>query len=205
MKKINSLTPRKIKALETKKTIYESAVSLFGEKGYNTVSVDDITAKAGTSKGTFYLYFKNKEDVILEKFKAIDSHYLNAYNSLDKNQTVSDKILNFVREQHTYALEEFGLELLKVVYYSQLVQNQENIFLADEKRVLYRIVENLILEGQQKKEFRTDVLAKDLTKMITRWMRGLLYDWCIHDGKYDLVEEGQKSFLMITEGILKAR
>lgn len=42
----------------------EVALSMFMEKGYEHVSVDDIIEATGTSKGTFYHYFKSKDAII---------------------------------------------------------------------------------------------------------------------------------------------
>jgi protoporphyrinogen oxidase/AcrR family transcriptional regulator len=42
----------------------EAALTMFMEKGYENVSVDDIIASTGTSKGTFYHYFKSKDAII---------------------------------------------------------------------------------------------------------------------------------------------
>jgi len=48
---------------EKRKLIFETAAQIFAENGYHQTSVKDITEKAGISVGTFYLYFKNKEDL----------------------------------------------------------------------------------------------------------------------------------------------
>lgn len=42
----------------------EVALTMFMEKGYENVSVDDIIAATGSSKGTFYHYFKSKDAII---------------------------------------------------------------------------------------------------------------------------------------------
>jgi TetR/AcrR family transcriptional regulator, transcriptional repressor for nem operon len=39
--------------------------ALFGAKGVAATSLDDITQRAGVSKGLFYLYFSSKEDLVL--------------------------------------------------------------------------------------------------------------------------------------------
>ncbi|TMV44645.1 TetR family transcriptional regulator [Paenibacillus mesophilus] len=46
--------------------VIETALALFMQKGYESVSVDDIIAATHTSKGTFYHYFKSKEDIVAE-------------------------------------------------------------------------------------------------------------------------------------------
>ncbi|GAA0068805.1 TetR/AcrR family transcriptional regulator [Clostridium sardiniense] len=44
--------------------LYNSAYELFKEKGINSTSIDEIVKSAGVAKGTFYLYFKDKYDVV---------------------------------------------------------------------------------------------------------------------------------------------
>ncbi len=46
--------------------IYEAAIRLFRERGYDGVTVDEIVASAGTSKGTFFNYFPTKDHVLAE-------------------------------------------------------------------------------------------------------------------------------------------
>ena len=45
--------------------IIDTAVALFIQKGYEQVSVDDITKTVGVAKGTFYNYFQAKSDILL--------------------------------------------------------------------------------------------------------------------------------------------
>lgn len=46
--------------------VIETALQLFMEKGYENVSVDDIISATNTSKGTFYHYFKGKDEILNE-------------------------------------------------------------------------------------------------------------------------------------------
>ena len=48
----------------TRARLLEAARATFLERGYSATRVDDITKKAGTSHGAFYLYFQNKQDIL---------------------------------------------------------------------------------------------------------------------------------------------
>src|SRR5512145_1476939 len=64
----DTLSHLKPEALYTSKraVIIKAAVDLFREKGYETTNIDDIVARAGIGKNTFYQYFKNLEDLFFE-------------------------------------------------------------------------------------------------------------------------------------------
>ena len=49
--------------------ILEAAIAVFAEKGFNTARVSDIAKEAGVADGTIYLYFKGKEDLLLQIFE----------------------------------------------------------------------------------------------------------------------------------------
>ena len=60
------MTMRQKLALKTRENIIESAKKVISEKGFKEASIEDITQKAGVAKGTFYTYFKTKEEIIKE-------------------------------------------------------------------------------------------------------------------------------------------
>lgn len=58
--------PTTAKGRATRRRLLESAERLFGQKGYHNTSVVDITQAAEVGHGTFYLYFKGKEEIFRE-------------------------------------------------------------------------------------------------------------------------------------------
>lgn len=79
---------------ERKKNIIDVSSALFMSKGYEETSVNTIVEKLGVAKGTFYHYFKSKEEIleaVLEDYlsdyaesikKALEDNALNAYEKL---------------------------------------------------------------------------------------------------------------------------
>ena len=45
-------------------SLYDAAYDLFTTKGINNTAISEIVKKAGVAKGTFYLYFKDKYDIL---------------------------------------------------------------------------------------------------------------------------------------------
>ncbi len=59
-----ALGRRERKKEETKRRIFLSALDLFGEKGFQATTVDEICERADVAKGTFFNYFPRKEAVV---------------------------------------------------------------------------------------------------------------------------------------------
>lgn len=57
---------RQLAALETKKNLLAAAKKIIREKGLVNTSVAEIAKAAGVANGTFYTYFKRKEDIVYE-------------------------------------------------------------------------------------------------------------------------------------------
>lgn len=77
--------PKKSEIKDTRKTLLEVAIDLFRTNGYGSTSIDAICVKAGIKKGTFFHYFRTKEELAVETTKYWstfnfevfkDAHYL---------------------------------------------------------------------------------------------------------------------------------
>jgi len=72
--------------LQTRKLLIQSTLQLVLEKGYESISIQDITDRADLGRGTFYIHFKDKEEVIWtafrERFQELERE---AHQQLDRN------------------------------------------------------------------------------------------------------------------------
>ena len=72
-----------------KQSLLSSAYALFTEKGVVKTSVDEIVRHANVAKGTFYLYFKDKGDLLQQLVYKISYKVLNeAYQSMQEQKSV---------------------------------------------------------------------------------------------------------------------
>jgi AcrR family transcriptional regulator len=84
-------------------SIREAAMRVVSRKGYDHVTVQDIADEAGVAKGTVYLYFKSREDV-LEKTMSIsfeDFHFL-IREAIGRGTTFRERVEQVVRAQLEY-------------------------------------------------------------------------------------------------------
>jgi AcrR family transcriptional regulator len=195
---MSSLTPRQIKAKQTKRKILESALNLFSKKAFDNITVDEIVKLSGTSKGAFYTHFKSKYEIFLEKFKEIDDFYGEFTQSLSEELSFSEKLLRLSETQMVYIKNNWGKELFRTLYTNALASNH-NYFL-DKNRALFQITNKFVSKGQETGEFKQVLSTDEITMLITRCMRGTLYDWCISDD-FDLVMETQKFIRILLDGL----
>jgi AcrR family transcriptional regulator len=79
------------RAAATQQQLLDAARGVFEAKGYQAASIAAITSAAGTAHGTFYLYFRNKEDVFAQLTRSItDELYRHTLTELDPAQHVYD-------------------------------------------------------------------------------------------------------------------
>jgi AcrR family transcriptional regulator len=52
----------------TRQSLRTALLELIKEKGYDTISIEEITERANVGRATFYLHYKDKEDLLLEEF-----------------------------------------------------------------------------------------------------------------------------------------
>src|ERR671918_300070 len=70
-----ALMPRR-KSDDKRQRILQAAVKVFARKGYHGAKVSEIAHKADVADGTIYLYFRNKEDVLVCLFDEVMTEHL---------------------------------------------------------------------------------------------------------------------------------
>ncbi|MEK3906230.1 TetR/AcrR family transcriptional regulator [Oceanobacillus sp. FSL K6-0127] len=198
------MTTRKLKALETKKMLLETGLELFHKKGFDNVTVDEIAKKCNVSKGAFYVHFNTKYDIFNEKFKDIDNFYSTFQQGIPKNISASEKILMFYKAQMIYLRDELGKDLIRNVYMNAMsLTINKNHYLADPDRNLYKVINSFVQEGIENNEFKEELTTEEASVLITRCMRGTIYDWIIFGEEFDVVQEMTKFTSTILNGLKK--
>jgi AcrR family transcriptional regulator len=83
-------TPR---AEDTRRRIYESALKLFREKGFEATTMRDIAAKAGVALGAAYYYFSSKEAIVLAFYQEMqESSHEGILEALSGEKKLKDRI-----------------------------------------------------------------------------------------------------------------
>lgn len=185
------MTTRDIQREETKKRIYHVAFKLFDEFGYDKVKVSDIAKAANVSVGSVYYHYKNKEAIIDYGYYEFDKILKEAYEK-QVFDTPRDAILFLIDFQIKDVFLDIGLKLTTLCFKNQI--NAENEYLYSDERYLYqKLIENLVDLKHMSREHAA--------QMILRISRGSIYDWCCHNGNYDLIEAVHEEISIVLDYI----
>lgn len=181
------LTKRKKQAMETKNRIFETAMELFAKKGYKDIKIEDICRLAGVSVGAFYHYFPSKNDLLLEMYSWADVYFAEQVRERLKHLDFPHKITAFFAIYAQYN-EKTGISMMKQLYHA------ENRLFIQKGRGMQETLAQIIADGQTAGEMVRDMPAEKITEYLFIAARGVTYDWCLHDGGYDL-EKAMRAYM----------
>ena len=190
-------TQRMLNASETKNTLFHTALKLFSEYGYDKVTVDEITSRAGVSKGTFYNHFDSKESILVEQFRKIDEYYDEVFATVSEDTSAHNQLLTLIQAMTHYCADICGIELMRVVYASQVVGTPKIPTLNNKSRRIYEYLRRIVTQGKKTGEICSELSNEELVELLMRACRSLVYDWCLYGEGMDLFLEGQRYFKMI--------
>lgn len=101
---------RERKKAELRRTLLDSGLRLFHEKGYEATTTEEIAACAGVSQRTFFRYFASKEDVVLDAVEGVDELLCEALRARPASEPPFRALRNAMRD-HWEVLEREELHL----------------------------------------------------------------------------------------------
>ena len=177
--------PRK-NSRNTKGRIISAAWRLFYEQGYDETTVEDIVFESETSKGSFYHYFDGKDALLGTLANVFDEKYEELKDTMDPALDAVDKLIYLNHELFLMIDSGVSLDLLSRLLSTQLLARGEK-HLLDRNRTYFKLLRQIIAEGQRAGQLRTDRTVNEIVKAYALWERALLYDWCLCGGDYSLV------------------
>jgi len=181
--------------------ILEAAIRVFARQGFYQSTVAQIAREAGVADGTIYLYFKNKDDILVQFFnyrtKQVFDRFRAAVNQSDNSQ---DKLRSLVRRH----LTEFQRDRDMAVVYQ--VETHQNSRLAEaqirEMSQMYQdIVSEIVETGQQEGSIRKDLYVGLVKRFILGAVDEVINTWLHSDKNYDLVSMADPLVDLFVRGI----
>ncbi len=178
---------RKQQAKQTKQLIFKTAIKLFQKYGFENVTVEDIIRAAEVSRGCFYIYYKNKEDLLGDYIHQNDEVYL-AYNDDVLSVETANHVDVMTKIEHyiwfsVETLTAAGPHLLHL-YNIYLVKTPE--VYAKRDRYFFTILKKLYDEAKEA-DVITDRISYTSFQEILLWiLRGITIDWASTGAPYPI-------------------
>ena len=172
---------RQVRAAETRRKIVAAARKLITEKGFESVAIEDIAKEAGVSTGSFYTYFKKKEDVI-ETLNQSDFFLLAKTVNEIRDRDLNDRLKYYCRE-FLAEIERVGIEICR-----QWIRNNItpiNMEISEKKTTKYvhddLAMKSLLEEGIRRGELTADTPVAEMALFLNTQLYGLMVAWCMTD------------------------
>jgi len=166
--------------------ILEAALKVIAENGFHGSQVSKIAKEAGVADGTIYLYFKNKEDILISLFQARLGRLVAQFNDSIRETSRADEALRRVCEIHYTELERN----VNLAYVTQIELRQSNIELRKAigatVKPYIKLIELILEKGVQEGTFRSNLDLKLTRSLLFGAMDEVVTSWLISGQKYSL-------------------
>jgi TetR/AcrR family fatty acid metabolism transcriptional regulator len=181
--------------------ILEAAIKVFARQGFHQSTVAQIAKEAGVADGTIYLYFKNKDDILVQFFDYKTKQVFDSFRTEVARADSSLEKLQYLIRRH---LEEFQQNPEMAVVYQ--VETHQNSRLAEpqirEMSQMYRdLISEIVEQGQQEGTIRKDLYVGLVKRFIIGAVDEVINTWLHSNGEYDLVSMADPLVELFIKGI----
>ena len=183
------------------KQIIDAAVVVIAENGYHQAQVSKIAKQAGVADGTIYLYFKNKEDILISVFQEKMGLFVdNLQNIIKDGTTSSDKLLKMVENHFRVLATDHHLAIVTQL---ELRQSNKEIRLKINEvlKEYLMLLDDILIEGIENGEFNEHLDIRLARHMVFGTIDETITTWVMNEQKYDLMKLAPKVHKLLLGGM----
>lgn len=173
---------------EKYEAILTAAVKVIGQAGYHNAPISKIAREAGVADGTVYLYFKNKEDILISILRETIGTIVSRIH--EELQTADDDVVEQLKRLVTVYFETLGTNT-DLAMFTQVHLRQSNAEMrkqiGDIIKPYYQIIDSIIERGVATQVFRQSLDRRIARRMIFGTMDETITAWILTGAKYDLL------------------
>lgn len=146
--------------------LLKAAIKIFAHQGFFKSKVEDIAREAGVATGTTYLYFDNKDDLLITIFEEEMAPIISQISAaMNEKSTAKEKIITFIQQHFNMVKNNPDLAVL-----FEVELRQSNKFLRNYHGTRFKeyldVIGNAFSMGQENGEFRTDIHASVFKQIV---------------------------------------
>jgi TetR/AcrR family fatty acid metabolism transcriptional regulator len=182
------------------KQIIDAAVIVIAENGYHHAQVSKIAKQAGVADGTIYLYFKNKEDILISLFQEKMGLFVEKIRQeIAGKSTSTEKLLTLIEKHFSMLAADHHLAIV-----TQLELRQSNLELRLKINEVLKeyllVVDEILLAGTKTGELREDLDVRLARQMVFGTIDETVTTWVMNDQKYDLASIAPRVHELLIKG-----
>jgi len=185
--------------------ILDASVSVFSCEGYSNAKMHTIAENAGIASGTIYLYFTNKEEILLKIFESVWENIFRLLDTIDSEE--NDPICKFHRMiDSVFELFDSKPALATVFVNEQhhIMKRANKLLLSNYQKTLC-ICENVLTLGIQKHIFKKEIDPLIFSSFFFGGIRYTLQQWALDQKKYNIYKMRETVKSLVLSGILDAK
>jgi TetR/AcrR family transcriptional regulator, fatty acid metabolism regulator protein len=183
--------------------ILEAAIRVFAEQGFYESTIAQIAREAGVADGTIYLYFKNKDDILVQFFEFKTKQVFDRFQKIvAKSDNAKEKLTKLIQRH----LGEFERDrYMAMVYQSETRRNSPLVKeqIKQMSKMYLDLVVEIVEQGQKEGYFRKDMYLGLVKRYILGAVEEVINTWIRSGGKYDLVAMADPLVDLLIRGIGK--
>ena len=163
----------------TRNKILEVGSRIIHQKGFNNTGIQEILNEAGVPKGSFYFYFKSKEDfglALIDEFESLVGGHLASFLAIDSLSPL-ERLKSFFSFFRNFFQEENCTKGCPIGNLSQELSDvNENIRKRLEESLdgMGSLIEPCLYEAREKGEFQNDIPVPEIAAYIINSWEGAL-------------------------------
>ena len=153
---------------ETRRALLEAGLAEIAEHGIDAPSLDAICARAGYTRGAFYVHFENREDFLVKLMDWVFSSFLDQIVSADASSETLEDVINRYLDALTGSelpIDTIAGQLPHVLEATQRIEQVRTRFVQLTVEASERVAKR-VLKGQQQGRTRADVDAHGLAVVL---------------------------------------
>ena len=196
------MSPKPNVSEERKDQIMNAAEEVFTRKGFSDARMDDIAGETGLSKGTLYLYYKSKDDLIIAILDRIFQREFRVFEKLDlTSMSATDAMWTFTETtskdvKMMMRLLPITYEFMGLAFRNKFVQRAFKAYLNRYLDILIPIIQHGINTG----EFRP-ADAKEIAIAMGAILEGTLLLWVYDNSLIEPEKHLRSGMKLLMEGI----
>jgi TetR/AcrR family fatty acid metabolism transcriptional regulator len=191
------ITNRQQQAIDTRNRIYSAAIELMEHKGFDNITIAEISRKSHVSVGAFYHYFKSKNDILAEIFRKADDFFSTEVIDMIAGKTTLQKITEYFIQYAKFNAAN-GVDTTKHLF------SPDVKFFIKKNRPMHNLLADIIREGQRRGELRNDMKAEELERDLAVIGWGTIFEWNLRDGRFDLAKTMKRRIALILPALSKS-